>query len=81
MEAGFLKFNAHTAVVLDTSGIGFRFGRIPKQTVRPKTNKSPAHMKKNIGNQPLPTTLGPNHKLISIFTALHNTLDFMLRLL
>ncbi|CAH0278805.1 hypothetical protein SRABI84_03850 [Peribacillus simplex] len=39
-------FNAHTAVVLDTSGTRFRFGRIPIQAVRPKTNKSPAHMKK-----------------------------------
>lgn len=26
-------------------------------------------------------TFGPTHKLISIFTALHHTLDFMLRLL
>jgi hypothetical protein len=46
MEAGFLMFNAPTAVVLDTSGTGFRFGRIPIQAVRPKKNKSTAHMKK-----------------------------------
>ncbi|PEZ77282.1 hypothetical protein CN380_19830 [Bacillus sp. AFS017274] len=39
-------FNAHTAVVLDTSGTGFRFGRFPIQAVRQKTNKSPALMKK-----------------------------------
>lgn len=39
-------FNAHTAVVLDNSGAGFRFGRIPIQAVSPKTNKSHAHMKK-----------------------------------
>ncbi|WHY57705.1 hypothetical protein [Peribacillus simplex] len=41
-------FNAHTAVVLDTSGTGFLFGRIPIQAVRPKTNKSPA-VKKEYG--------------------------------
>ncbi|CAH0230561.1 hypothetical protein ACQJ0M_05835 [Peribacillus simplex] len=39
-------FNAPTAVVLDTSGTGFRFGRIPIQAVRPKKNKGTAHMKK-----------------------------------
>ncbi|SIQ97389.1 hypothetical protein SAMN05878482_102673 [Peribacillus simplex] len=42
-------FNAHTAVVLDTSGTGILFGRIPIEAVRPKTNKSPAHMKKEYG--------------------------------
>ncbi|MFJ7938380.1 hypothetical protein ACIQYG_07575 [Peribacillus sp. NPDC096622] len=35
-------FISHTAVVLDTSGTGFRFGRIPIQAVRPKMNKKPA---------------------------------------
>ncbi|MFE4811174.1 hypothetical protein ACFQ9Y_08435 [Peribacillus simplex] len=37
-------FNDHTAVVLDTSGTGFRFGRFPIQAVRTKTDKSPAHI-------------------------------------
>ncbi|WP_207439731.1 hypothetical protein [Bacillus sp. SD075] len=57
-------FNAHTAVELVTSGTGFRFGRIPIQAVRPKTNKSPAHMKKEYWKPAVRTRIFPRITLL-----------------